>query len=991
MKRLIGMFLVFFLFPMAALAVESYSSSQVLSDAVVGSTGDYKSLQSAIAAGRKRIHVRNGTYSLSGDLSIPSGTWIIGESRDGVIIDTAGYSLKIMGTGTRYFGEATNPYAGAAVVTEGSALVTFVADETGGTAGTIPGRSQIIIDRVVKDIASITHTPETVTMMRAWEGPSRTFTKYYEVVAANAKTRLERLTIRRTGPKVGAERAIVVVQTAEDLMLDDLDIIGPPTPDVDGIYGQGNYRCVLTRLNVRSCGVRTEPMSAGIDWRWASDCVIAHTNISDAAQCGILMRASWNCVLANNTTANCFNSGYWSCENSRTCWNNNVARNCTTGMTISGEMNQISNNVLVDCEMGIYRAESPEWTSSMPDDNNEDWRTGTFGGKTVIAVNTIIRPRHIGVYAWSAGNIIANNVIDQGGYLQNGRFEHWIFRGEGLESWQPYFWEATAGAWGTSYSRIGREDAVKPLFSAWALKITRGTLGDLAFRQRFHFPLPADTYDIRFWARKDAGATGNITVRICDEQGNVKLTTAAVPIGTELSSSEWRAFGVAGGADITAQVSSGWYLEVVIDTFGAGSAIYLDGVAVHRHTGSGIQVAGSRTTLIGNAIVSCGGNDRAAIYFSKPYLSSGGYNNYIPEDGGIVAGNFIDQSGGDAVFLNQPGTVFTGNYVKGCGLGKAVVRLGDVGIKVAGNHLDGLYSAQYGITSANASGTFIVTNTGADIENNSILNVTCRGGGGGGVAAAFIYGNAVTNWKIIGNTFQGTMGHAGWSTRANGYGINLNGASTGWTISGNRFTLTDVYAALETSTTASDLLLQGNTVQLTTVAGNVFRISAPDVQVVGNSVKTDSAGGALYARGSGARCHIVGNRVSGTGIAITVNDCVVADNTVSGDINLASYNIPTSGHVVTGNQVAGNIVNGANLGVSDSAVTGNRCAAINLNGAYVADPLDDDRIKNVVLSGNRAATIAVDYGLGCVVTGNIGTVSLTNPTSCVNEHNQGPQ
>jgi parallel beta-helix repeat protein len=64
---------------------------QTLYESIVApSGGDYTTLGAALAAGKTRIFVRNGTYNETGENSIASNTIIIGESRDGVIIEVDG-------------------------------------------------------------------------------------------------------------------------------------------------------------------------------------------------------------------------------------------------------------------------------------------------------------------------------------------------------------------------------------------------------------------------------------------------------------------------------------------------------------------------------------------------------------------------------------------------------------------------------------------------------------------------------------------------------------------------------------------------------------------------------------------------------------------------------------------------------------------------------------------------------------------------------------
>jgi len=66
------------------------SGGQTLYECVVApSGGDYTTLGDALAAGKTRIFIRNGTYSETGENTLGTA-YIVGESRDGVIIDVDG-------------------------------------------------------------------------------------------------------------------------------------------------------------------------------------------------------------------------------------------------------------------------------------------------------------------------------------------------------------------------------------------------------------------------------------------------------------------------------------------------------------------------------------------------------------------------------------------------------------------------------------------------------------------------------------------------------------------------------------------------------------------------------------------------------------------------------------------------------------------------------------------------------------------------------------
>lgn len=114
------------------LTVKATKSNLMLYETVVDAAGDgdYTSIQSAISAGKKRIFVRNGSYSLSGNISLQGDNIsIIGETMGGVSINLYSYYFLISAdTGFVYT-------AGTITLTNGSATVTGAG--TGFSSGAV--------------------------------------------------------------------------------------------------------------------------------------------------------------------------------------------------------------------------------------------------------------------------------------------------------------------------------------------------------------------------------------------------------------------------------------------------------------------------------------------------------------------------------------------------------------------------------------------------------------------------------------------------------------------------------------------------------------------------------------------------------------------------------------------------------------------------------------------------------------------------------------
>lgn len=79
----------------------STGSGQTLYEAIVApSGGDYTTLQAAITGGATRIFVRNGTYTMTGNITVPADTIIVGESWGAIIDMDDTYNLDMTGART---------------------------------------------------------------------------------------------------------------------------------------------------------------------------------------------------------------------------------------------------------------------------------------------------------------------------------------------------------------------------------------------------------------------------------------------------------------------------------------------------------------------------------------------------------------------------------------------------------------------------------------------------------------------------------------------------------------------------------------------------------------------------------------------------------------------------------------------------------------------------------------------------------------------------
>jgi parallel beta-helix repeat protein len=156
-------------------------------DAIVAPSGaDYTTIQAALAAGKKTILVRNGTYTLTSEISITQdGTEIVGESRNGIIIDcnNTAYNIEALG-------DTGNSIGGTADINNGSQTVTGTS--TAWTA-TLNGKYILLRGDWYK-IQTVTSTT-ALTLAETYRGPSLTGASY-KIAGMRSNVRVENLTVK---------------------------------------------------------------------------------------------------------------------------------------------------------------------------------------------------------------------------------------------------------------------------------------------------------------------------------------------------------------------------------------------------------------------------------------------------------------------------------------------------------------------------------------------------------------------------------------------------------------------------------------------------------------------------------------------------------------------------------------------------------------------------------------------------------------------------
>jgi parallel beta-helix repeat protein len=168
--------------------MDSTAFSKPMFEAIVApSGGDYTSIQDALTAGKKKIFVRNGTYVLTSDINITtSGTVIVGESRDCVIIDCNGTGYCV-----HAYGDTGDYTAGSVSIANGTKIVT--GSGTAWLANAAAGEYIMLMGDWYK-IASVDNDTQ-LTLVETYYGRTLAST-YYRIARMLENIRLENLTVR---------------------------------------------------------------------------------------------------------------------------------------------------------------------------------------------------------------------------------------------------------------------------------------------------------------------------------------------------------------------------------------------------------------------------------------------------------------------------------------------------------------------------------------------------------------------------------------------------------------------------------------------------------------------------------------------------------------------------------------------------------------------------------------------------------------------------
>jgi parallel beta-helix repeat protein len=306
-------------------------------DAVVAPIlGDYPSIQAALVAGKKTIFVRKGTYTLTSDINIiTSGTVIIGESRDGVVIDcnNTAYGIKAYGDTANYTDATISISNGASVVTGSGTL--WLANAAGGDYIQLHGDWY--------QIQSVDSNTQ-LTLAKTYYGRSL-LAEGYKIAAMLANIRLENLTLRdyNQSSSGGIEFQWVMNSVIRNCEVHNCNYYG--------IFLKVSSHCVLNKNIVHD----NEEIGIYVN-DGCHDAVCENFSYNNRDEGIFLSSSSNNCVHGNSCTSNDSDGIYiYSSSNntlqSNCCENNN---NYGIELTLSTNNSVSANSCANNAGYGIY-------------------------------------------------------------------------------------------------------------------------------------------------------------------------------------------------------------------------------------------------------------------------------------------------------------------------------------------------------------------------------------------------------------------------------------------------------------------------------------------------------------------------------------------------------------------------------------------------------------------------------------------------------------
>lgn len=397
-------------------------SGQILYEAIVAiSGGDYTSLKAALDDGKTTIFIRNGTYNESGDANIPDGCVIIGESKNGVVLD---YGVDNYGLVSSADSDVYS--TGTISVTNNDATVTGVG--TGWSEGVNVDVGEFI--EIPQDsgnwfeIATVTDATN-LELIKNYEGESLSG-QNYRIAAFNKNITLKNFTVK------GSNGIKIEFHYTSDCLVDNL-CIGDDVNATAVFVTDYCHHIVISNSIIKTSGTAIYITSAThivLENNDLSNCLwgtyagtgskycrIVGNDVSKSDSEGIVVGGNGNHLIQGNTSLDSDSYGIFISSDNNRVIGNHIERSASAGISIDGDYNDVSKNVIVDAKnIGIYvlTGETSNIVANNQIKNPTDYGIHTSGNYTIIIGNFVYSSGSYGIFLSSHSNMVTGNIIDSG-------------------------------------------------------------------------------------------------------------------------------------------------------------------------------------------------------------------------------------------------------------------------------------------------------------------------------------------------------------------------------------------------------------------------------------------------------------------------------------------------------------------------------------------------------------------------------------------------